>query len=57
MEEYEVVYENRYSFDSSEEGFIKGKYDNLYCDQHPGSVQLLYTPVQFPSSLISQHWV
>ncbi|WP_258308955.1 hypothetical protein [Bacillus thuringiensis] len=41
MKEYEVGYENRYSFDSSEEGFIKGEYNNLYCDQHPGDVQLL----------------
>jgi len=28
MEEYEVGYEKRYSFDSSEEGFIKGDYNS-----------------------------
>lgn len=27
MEKYEVGYEKRYLFDSSEEGFIKGEYN------------------------------
>ncbi|WIG15777.1 hypothetical protein [Bacillus thuringiensis] len=32
MEECEVGYEKRYSFDSSEEVFIKSANNNLYCD-------------------------